>query len=186
MIGTVPVNSTMPVTHPDRVIAPGFMRMSGTSFAAPIAAGAAADLLALHPSWTPDQVKGALMVSAKPISPLAPVHSAGVGELKLDAAALVTAPPNPNAALDGFLIPDPNGGPTPVFDGASWTATASTNPAWDAASWGDASWGSGDASWGEASWSDASWGEGDASWGDDSETDSSAGSTTWASQAWVD
>jgi serine protease AprX len=190
MIGAVPVNATMPLSHADHVIAPGFMRMSGTSFATPVAAGAAADLLALHPSWTPDQVKGALMASAKPISPSASRRSSGVGELKLDAAALVSSPPNPNAALDKFLVADPNGGSTPVFDGASWVDAVTADPSWDTASWGDASWGEGAASWGDASWvdpvaswGDASWGEGDASWG---ESDSSSGATSWAALAWVD
>jgi serine protease AprX len=193
MIGAVPVGALMPVTHPDRVISPGFMRMSGTSFAAPVAAGAAADLLALHPSWTPDQVKGALMLSAKPISSSASPGSSGVGELKLDAAALVTAPPNPNAALDKFLVADPNGGATPVFDGASWYTTATTGPSWDASTWNDASWAGaswGEASWGDASWVDASesWGDaswGDASWGDDSSSDSSSAAASWAASTWV-
>ena len=40
------------------------MWMSGTSFAAPLVSAAAASILVRHPSWTPDQVKGALMVSA--------------------------------------------------------------------------------------------------------------------------
>lgn len=183
MIGAVPVNATMPLTHADRVIAPGYMRMSGTSFATPIAAGAAADLLALHPSWTPDQVEGALMVSAKPTA--ASAGSSGVGELKVDAAALVPAPPNPNAALDKFLVADSNGGTTPLFDSASWVDTVTANPLWDASTWNDASWG--EASWGEASWGDASWGESDASWGegDDSNSDSSSGATSWAALSWV-
>jgi serine protease AprX len=190
MVGAVPTNATMPLSHADRVIAPGFMRLSGTSFAAPIAAGAAADLLAVHPSWTPDQVKGALMVSAKPISPSASPGSSGVGELKLDAAALVTAPPNPNAALDKFLVADPNGGTTPVFDSASWVDAVTADPSWDAVSWSDASWGEGAASWGDASWGegDASWGEGDASWGesDESDSDASTAAASLAASVWVD
>src|SRR5205085_8872020 len=59
MIGPVPPTSTMAAEHPDRVVEPGYIQMSGTSFAAPIVAGTAAALLAAHPQWTPDQVKGA-------------------------------------------------------------------------------------------------------------------------------
>ena len=64
MVMPVPMGTTIPTTVPDRVVAPGYMWMSGTSFAAPVVAGAAAQILALHPDWTPDQVKGALMLSA--------------------------------------------------------------------------------------------------------------------------
>jgi serine protease AprX len=160
MIGAVPANSTMATDRPDRVVAPGYMWMSGTSFAAPVAAGAAADVLALHPSWTPDQVKGALMVSAKAL-PLAADGSAGVGEVKLDSAALVTAPPNPNAALDPFLVADPLGSSTPVFDAASWAEAARADASWADASWAAASWAT--ASWAEASWTDASWADSDTS-----------------------
>ena len=49
-------------SFPSRKVADGYMWMSGTSFAAPIVSGAAATVLSRHPDWTPDQVKGALMV----------------------------------------------------------------------------------------------------------------------------
>jgi serine protease AprX len=190
MLGAVPTTSTMPAERPDRVVAPGFMWMSGTSFAAPVVAGAAADLFALHPNWTPNQVKGALMVSAKAL-PAASAGSAGVGELKLDAAALVTAPPDANVALDRFLTPDPLGGSTPVFDAASWAEAARADTSWDTASWADASWAQAswsDASWAAASWSDASWATAswaDASWPEASWADGETGKHAWADLSWL-
>jgi len=41
-----------------------YIQTSGTSMAAPMISGLVADLLQLHPNWTPDQVKGALTSSA--------------------------------------------------------------------------------------------------------------------------
>ncbi len=154
MIGTVPTAAVMPTLRPDRLVATGWMWMSGTSFAVPVVAGSAADLLAVHPGWTPDQVKGALMLTAKPV-PGGPAWSGGVGQVQAAAAAAVADPPNPNLALRQFLVPDPNGGPTPVFDAAAWSSTAAANPAWAAASWTTASWTT--ASWTTASWTTASW-----------------------------
>ena len=114
---------------------PGYMRLSGTSFAAPLVAGAAAQLLALHPGWTPDQVKGALMVSAAQTNA---GRGLGVGELDAFKAASVQTPPNPNVSLLRFVA---NGS----FDSAGWTAAVRNAPAWNAASWSSASWSS--ASW---------------------------------------
>jgi subtilisin family serine protease len=146
----------MYVNHPERVVDSGYMWMSGTSFAAPIVSGTAAYLMSEHPDWTPDQVKGALMVSAQPGQD--PSSTAcGVGEVST-AAADVADPPNPNAALNPFVGTDSHG--APVFDAASWSSDASSNDAWDAASWSSASWSS--ASWSSASWSSASWSS--ASW----------------------
>ena len=68
LVMPVPVDSTIAAALPDRVVAPGYMWMSGTSFAAPVVSGAAAQLLARHPDWTPDQVKGALMLTARSLS----------------------------------------------------------------------------------------------------------------------
>src|SRR5205807_5177501 len=98
LIMPVPAGSTIPATVPERVVAPGYMWMSGTSFAAPVVSGAAAQLLARHPEWTPDQVKGALMLSANAL-PAAGL-AVGVGEVDAAASAALVSPPNPNAGLD--------------------------------------------------------------------------------------
>ena len=179
MIGPVPPNATLPLQRPDHVVAPGYMRLSGTSFASPIIAGAAAQILARHPTWTPDQVKGALMQRARYI-PEAPKGSAGVGELNAQRSADVNHAPNPNLALDRFLIPDPAGGRTAVFDAVSWTDAAKASASWDSASWTDASWT--DVTWTDASWTDASWT--DASWADVTWADvMAAADVTWEDAA---
>src|SRR5205807_977838 len=46
MISTVPMSAAIPQTVPDRVVAPGYMWMSGTSFATPAVSAAAAQILA--------------------------------------------------------------------------------------------------------------------------------------------
>ena len=112
----------MYVDHPERrAETPGYMWMSGTSFAAPIVSGTAAWILAAHPTWTPDEVKGALMVSAQPAAGQT-TWAMGVGELKAGKAANVTEPPDPNAGLRAFVVPDPDGGTAPVFDPQAWAA----------------------------------------------------------------
>jgi serine protease AprX len=169
VVAPVPTDSTLYLTRPDRIVAPGRLQLSGTSFAAPLVAGVAANLLALHPSWTPDQVKGALMLTAAPAGAAAP-FALGVGEVDAGAAAAVPDPPNPNAALDQFVVPDPSGSGEPVFDAASWGTTAQADASWGTASWGTASWGTaswGTASWGTGYWATASWGT--ASWGTSAE-----------------
>jgi serine protease AprX len=184
MVGPVPTSSTLTLERPASVVAPGYMQLSGTSFAAPVVSGAAAYLLALHPEWTPDQVKGALMLTAKPTPNAAPL-SEGVGEVDVARATGVIAPPNPNVAVDAFLVPDSNGGATPVFDAASWGSNAQANASWGTASWGTASWGSaswGSASWGTTFWSAASWGT--ASWGTASWGTSSWGTASWGTASW--
>jgi serine protease AprX len=162
MIGAVPPGSTLAAERPAQVVAPGYMELSGTSFAAPVIAGTAAELLAAHPSWTPDQVKGALMVAALPVPAAVPL-SLGVGELDAVAARAVAEPPNPNAGLDAFVVPDPAGSPDPVFDTAAWGQAVEGSAAWGQAAWGQAAWGQaawGQAAWGQAYWSSAAWGQG--------------------------
>ncbi len=161
MVGPVSLNASLKLDKPANVLSPGYMRLSGTSFASPVVAGVAAQILARHPTFTPDQVKGALMQTARNI-PDAPPGSAGVGEINAFRAAALNLPPNPNLALNKFVVPDPLGGTTPVFDAVSWTDAAKASVSWDDASWSDASWS--DASWADASWSDVTWS--DVTWSD--------------------
>ena len=173
MIGPVS-NGTLKQQRADHVVSPDYMELSGTSFAAPVVAGSAAQLLALHPDWTPDQVKGALMLTAKQSTGINN-RAIGVGEVNASAAAALDTPPNPNAALDGFIASDPATGL--AFDATSWVNAVRSDASWSDASWSDASWS--DASWSDASWSDASWT--DASWSDASWTDAS-----WTDASWAD
>jgi serine protease AprX len=179
MVGPVPLASTLPVERPGNVVAPGYMELSGTSFAAPIVAGAAAQLLAVHPNWTPDQVKGALMLSAKPARSAAPL-SLGVGIIDASKALDVTDPPNPNAALNRFLV-SASGGSGKVFDAASWANAAKADASWASASWANASWAS--ASWSSASWASASWAS--ASWASASWASDSTATASWANASWA-
>ena len=175
MVGPVPPSSTLVAQKPDHVVAPGYMELSGTSFAAPVVAGAAAQILARHPGWTPDQVKGALMLTARSV-PAAIPGSLGVGGVNAYAAAKRTSAPNPNLALRKYLTSSGPGGEL-TFDAAAWVAAVQTDASWADASWADASWA--DASWSAASWADASWA--DASWADASWADAS-----WADASWAD
>ncbi len=180
MVGAVPPSSTLPLERPDRVVAPGYLLMSGTSFAAPVVAGTAAYILARHPDFTPDQVKGAIMLTARP-TPLSAPLSSGVGEVTANAAADVTNPPNPNLGLDQFVGPDPAGGSIPVFDQATWTTTATANPTWNAATWTTATWTT--ATWTTATWATATWTT--ATWVSATWTTATWTTATWTTATWT-
>jgi serine protease AprX len=184
LVGPAPLSSTLYLQRPDAVVAPGYIQLSGTSFAAPIVAGAAAQILSAHPTWTPDQVKGALMLTASKTPSAAPL-SEGVGIVDVAKAVALTSAPNPNLALDQFVLADGSGGL--VFDSASWASAARANASWASASWSSASWASASwssASWASASWSDASWAS--ASWSDASWSDASWSDASWASVSYAD
>ena len=160
IVGPVPVGSTLAFERPTSLAGPGYIQLSGTSFAAPIVAGAAAQILSAHPSWTPDQVKGALMVSATRVPNAAPL-SVGVGVVDVAKAVALSSAPNPNLALNNFLV-SASGGSGKVFDAAAWASTASSDAAWASAAWSSAAWSSTsleDAAWASFSYADNAEGE---------------------------
>jgi serine protease AprX len=185
IVGPVPMNSTLAIQRADAITAPGYIQLSGTSFAAPAVSGAAAQILAAHPGYTPDQVKGALMVSARP-DPAAAPGSVGVGELRMGRAVLRVSPPNPNLGLDQFvgIIP----GDTAVsFDAHAWFNTAKVNPSWDAVSWSSAAWSGADfdaVAWSDVSWESVSWET--VAWSDVSWEDVAWSDVAWSDVSWED
>ncbi|MFM9580800.1 S8 family serine peptidase [Streptomyces caniscabiei] len=78
--------------------APGYVSMSGTSMAAPAAAGAAAILAQQHPDWTGQRIKAALLASAKPLSGQS-AYTVGAGRVDLGRAINQTVSAAP-AAVD--------------------------------------------------------------------------------------
>ncbi|HUK95857.1 MAG TPA: S8 family serine peptidase [Gaiellaceae bacterium] len=173
--GPVPSNSTLARRgHLTRTSSGTYATLSGTSLAAPIVSGIAADLLALNPRLSPDCVKGSLMLGAQDLSRVRSL-AAGVGEVYGPAAASAHKAPNPNLALDSFLVADPSG-PGLVFDDEAWLEAAQASPVWDAVSWSDGWAGT---SWSLVSWSDVSWS--DVSWSDVSWSD-----VSWSDVSWSD
>ena len=183
IVAAVPAQSYLARTFADRVVAPGYMWMSGTSFSAPIVSGAAAQLLARHPDWSPDQVKGALMLTARTLPRAAPL-SAGVGEIDVAAAAALQNPPNPNENLYDFVRQDSRG--RPYFDAPAWNAHVLADATWTSATWTSATWTS--ATWTSATWTSAAWdaaARSDATWTSATWTSATWTSATWTSATWT-
>ncbi|HVC88838.1 MAG TPA: S8 family serine peptidase [Gaiellaceae bacterium] len=170
MVGPIPAGSTITTLKPGNMVGTDRIQLSGTSFSAPVVAGTAADILARHPNWTPDQVKGALMRTARKLWTSNP-RAAGVGELTASRAVAATYAPNPNIGLEQFVGPAADGS-GPVFDAMSWASAAKASMSWNSMSWSSQSWS--DQSWSDQSWASMSW------------TDMSWSSMSWTDMSWTD
>jgi serine protease AprX len=177
IVAPVPAASTLATQGADRVVAPGYMWMSGTSLAAPVVSGAAAAVLAAHPDWTPDQVKGALMETASALGAISD-WAGGVGEVDGARALTLQSSPNPNSGLDSFVAPDGSGGVS--FDAASWEQAVQSSTDWSATDWSATDWSATD--WSATDWSATDWSATDWSATDWSATDWSA--TDWSATDW--
>jgi serine protease AprX len=136
--------STLALAAPAaNLIAPGYATISGTSFAAPQVAGAAAVVLQKNPALTPDQVKGLLIASSRPL---------GVTRA-LDLGAAVAGTSSPVSSNQGLE-------PTFYGLGAASVALDATNGTWNNGTWNNGTWNNGtwnNGTWNVGSWNHAAW-----------------------------
>jgi serine protease AprX len=174
MVGPIPAGSTIATEKASNLVGPDRIQLSGTSFSAPVVAGTAAQMLARHPDWTPDQVKGVLMRTSRAVKKKNAM-AAGLGEITASRAAAATYAPNPNLGLERFVTS--SGGSGLSFDAMSWASAAKADMSWNSVSWSSQSWS--DQSWSDQSWASMSWT--DMSWNSMSWTDMS-----WSDMSWSD
>ena len=153
MIGPVSAGSTLAAQRPEQVRGNGYMELSGTSFAAPVVSALAAHVLARNPGYTPGQVKGAIMANTRAVPQGAP-NACGVGQVNAFPTAVMVAPPDANAALNGFVTTSLLTGDK-AFDAVSWSNVSWSNVSWSNVSWSNVSWSN--VSWSNVSWSNVSW-----------------------------
>jgi serine protease AprX len=134
IISTLAPNSDFASLCPTCVIDGSYFQVSGTSLAAPIVAGVAADLIAAHPDWTPGMVKGALVNTATQLPD-------GAAEVNASDASWARGDQlTSDQGLTPNTLIDPDTGSID-YNAASWSA-GSWSTAADplAASWSAASW----------------------------------------------
>ena len=115
---------TLALLYPGNIMPTGYyIKMGGTSAAAPIAAGAVALMLTANPTWTPDQVKWVLTQTAGTFNSQPSGYG---GVLRADAAVAYSMAPS---AANGGLVPSSgtrslgSSGSTAQWSTAQWSTS---------------------------------------------------------------
>jgi serine protease AprX len=128
-------DSNWALEHPDRLVVTNFIRLSGTSMAAPMVSGAAALLLQDEPNLNPDQVKYRLLNTGRMIM------GDGVAYPYLDVFTAVMGSSNANA----------NTGLQP----SQMLSTGSNSITWGSVGWNSVGWNS--VGWNSVGWNSVGW-----------------------------
>ncbi len=202
--------SAVEANNAGSLVAPSYIKGSGTSEATAVTSGAAALLLAARPELTPDQVKHILKATARPMAGV-PTRSEGSGRLSLHGALGTKAGPaswqQPVATGLGSLEASRGGQHVQVdcgedgtpdvvigemtadcqpWDGSSWTGSSWTGSSWTGSSWTGSSWTGSSwtgSSWTGSSWTGSSWTGG--TWAGSSWTGSSWTGSSWTGSSWT-
>jgi serine protease AprX len=210
LIGQRSYGSLIEADNPTALVAPSYIKGSGTSQAAAVTSGAAALLLQARPSLTPDQVKYILTATAKPIGGVSK-YAQGSGRLdlsKVDGASAgaalqqvsvatglgslelsrgghhVTVDCGQDGTLDvviGEMTADCQQWDGSSWTGSSWTGSSWTGSSWTGSSWTGSSWTG--SSWTNATWTGSSWTGG--TWTGSSWTGSSWTGSSWTGSSWT-
>jgi serine protease AprX len=205
LITTRSYGSDVEKNNPRALVAPSYIKGSGTSEAAAVVSGLAALIVKAHPDWTPDQVKSAIKGTASFIPNTLGKNKQGSGRVQL-AQALATNPGPASqqtiratglgsleAARGSAHVVALCGSPQAVteirgeqdvycnpWDGSSWSGSSWSGAAWTGSSWSGSSWSG--SSWSGSSWSGSSWSG--SSWSGGLWTGSSWGGSSWSGSSW--
>jgi serine protease AprX len=170
--------STIERQNPQALVGTDYIKGSGTSEATAVTSGAAALLIAAHPSWTPDQVKYALTSTASRI-PAVSTTLQGYGRLQVQAAvnAFVGSAPTQVAVATGLgslaasrgtlnpvaiscngamkVLDDESTSWCSQWSGSAWTSSAWTSSAWTSSAWTSSAWTS--SAWTSSAWTSSAW-----------------------------
>jgi serine protease AprX len=156
---------------------------SGTSFSAAITSGAVALLRQMHPDWSPDRIKGALLAGAAP-GPVGNPFVDGFGSLNVANASTVSATLTQVAPM----IPTPLGSTVSLFvtgagsawNGSSWNGSSWNGSSWNGSAWNGSAWNG--SSWNGSVWTGSAWNG--SSWNGSSWNGSSWNGSSWNGSAW--
>jgi serine protease AprX len=168
--------SAVEAGNPRALVAPSYIRGSGTSQAAAVTSGVVALMLSARPDLTPDEVKQRLMATATPVAHAEPLAQ---GRGRISYAGAVTAPSVPAAqprratglgSLEAsrggtHVVAECGGTPTEIrgeidvrcqpWDAAAWAGSPWTGAAWTGSAWAGSAWNG--IAWKGSAWADATW-----------------------------
>jgi serine protease AprX len=199
VVATRAPGSTVERDNPKALVAPSYIKGSGTSEAAAVTSGAAALLMSKNPAMTPDQVKAALISSALPIANLSR-NAQGAGRIQIaaalakDVSGVASVPPSATATatLQGSRGSAPsitikcNGVDKVLNDETTawcspWSSSAWTSSAWTSSAWTSSAWTS--SAWTSSAWTSSAWTS--SAWTSSAWTSSAWTSSAWTSSAWT-
>ena len=176
--------------YPKAVVNTRFFKGSGTSQATAVVSGAVALLLQQHPTWTPDQVKAALMASAVTL-PQASAQDRGAGLLNVLGASTTLVGPSTQTwtassglgTLDGARGTDLTGEKDifgKAWHASTWAAASASYTAWNGGVWNGSTWTG--TCWCATSWTNSTWSN--STWSGYDWANSTWSSHTWSGETW--
>ena len=208
--GLLSPGSTLAGQFPNAIFGGRFFRGSGTSQAAAIVSGVAADLLSVRPNLTPDQVKTILTSTTTSIRSSNPNY-VGAGLVQLAPAVNAAVPTygtqsfTPSAgtglleqaradnhvALNGVTLTGEkdifsHAWPSPVIAAAeesctSWLGGVFNGSTWSGSTWSGSTWSG--STWSGSTWSGSTWSG--STWSGSTWSGSTWSGTTWSAATWM-
>ena len=212
LVATRSYGSAVEAENSRALVAPSYIKGSGTSQAAALVSGLAALLVQQRPELTPDQVKALLKSTALPMPSLGG-NEQGTGRVQLGAALAAATPTNASqvhlsdarglgsveASRGGRNVQTDCGNDgtidvirgeidtrCQVWDGNAWTGNAWTGNAWTGNAWTGNAW-TGNAwtgnAWTNATWTGNAWTGG--TWSGNAWTGNAWTGNAWTGNAWT-